>query len=117
MARKKHPPMGPEAPNWFIREWADALKMRPVDLVRETDIPPSTMSEIWNGKTDYYRWLVNEFSRAMNIEPFELLMHPDEAFALRRLRTDAIRIAADTRQPWRDHTGNLVRDDRKRGAR
>jgi hypothetical protein len=102
MPKKKTPKLGPEAPDWFIKAWMGALDLDQVDLIRETGIPKATMSNIVNGETDYYRWLVNEIARAMRIQPFELLMHPDDAFALRRLRADALRIAADDRQIWHE---------------
>jgi hypothetical protein len=113
MPRKKVSPkvIGPD---WFLSEWMATLKLKPVDLIRETGWGKATVSDIVNGRTDYYRMIVNELAQVLRIEPHELLMHPDEAFALRRLRQDALRIAADQRPPWRDQDGNL--DDQPRRA-
>lgn len=107
---------GEIAADWYLPEWMASLRVTQAELVRETGMSKSTVSEIVNGKTHYYRALVNEMSRALKVEPFELLMHPDDAFALRRLRDDALRIAAETRLPWRDQSGQLV-DTRRQGGR
>lgn len=87
-------------PDWFLPEWMGALRVKPVDLVRETGMSKATISDIVNGRTNYYRALVNQMASVLHIEPFELLMHPDQAFALRRLRADAIRIAAEQQANW-----------------
>ena len=115
MARKvlTKPEIGPD---WFLPEWMGALRVKPVDLVNETGMGKATISDIVNGRTSYYRALLNELARALKIEPFELLMHPDDAFALRRLRQDAIRIAAETHSPWRDQDGELVEPLRRNGS-
>jgi transcriptional regulator with XRE-family HTH domain len=77
-----------------------ALDVKPVDLVRETGMSKATISDIVNGRTNYYRALVNQMALVLRIEPFELLMHPDEAFALRRLRAAGLSIAAEPVTPW-----------------
>lgn len=51
------------------------------------------------GEQQYTRDAVNEVSAYLNLRPYELLMHPDEAMRLRRLREDAIRIAHDNETP------------------
>lgn len=106
MPRKK---LAPKAvgPDWFLTEWMKTLEVRAVDLVRETGMGKATISDIVNGRTDYYRVLVNEIARVLRIEPFELLMHPDEAFALRRLRASALSIAAEQTSPWREKPDDL----------
>jgi hypothetical protein len=91
-------------PDWFLPEWMGALRVKPVDLIRETGMSKATISDIVNGRTNYYRSLVNQMAIALRIEPFELLMHPDEAFALRRLRDHAISIAAEQVTPWHPKT-------------
>lgn len=112
MPRKSPATTAPQA-DWFLPEWMDSLRVTQAELCRETGMSKSTVSEIVNGKTHYYRALVNELARALKVEPFELLMHPDEAFALRRMRQDALRIAAETRQAW--HGFEPEDESRKRG--
>ncbi len=64
-------------------------------------------------KQQYNRDAVNELADYLNIEPYELLTHPEDAMAMRRLWSDAIRIAVDqgaTLQPEEGHVakrGNL----------
>ena len=46
-------------------------------------------------KVRYNQDAVNEVATYLNVHPYELLMHPDDAMALRRLRTDLVRVAHD----------------------
>lgn len=94
-------------PDWFLPEWMKTLDVRPVDLVRETGMGKATISDIVNGRTDYYRAIVNEMARVLRVEPFELLMPPEEAFALRRLRATALSIAAEPNSPWHEKPDDL----------
>lgn len=64
-----------------------ATGMKQADLIEKTGWPKSRMSEIVNGKTEYYREIVNTLAAALNIRPWELLMTPEEANHLKRLRT------------------------------
>lgn len=52
-------------------------------------------SELVTGKQRYNRDSLNEAAGALQIRPFELLMHPSDAMALKRLRDTAVQIAAD----------------------
>lgn len=91
-------PKGPV--NWYLREWMAAcgLKGRGAQT-KMRDLAgwsKATMSQLYNGTQDYSPKVVNEAARALNIRPYELLMHPDQAMALRRQREDSLRIVADT---------------------
>ena len=88
--------INPEQPDWYLRDWMKALKVSQAKLARECDWTPSTMHGIYHGRTSYYRDIVNLLAVKLNIEPYELLMPPDRAFALRRQREDALRIVEDT---------------------
>jgi hypothetical protein len=87
--------------DWFLRQWLDALQTTQAMLERETGWDKRKTSHLINGKQPYKRDTVNEAAAALHIQPFELLMHPDDAFALRRLRDTALSIAAETRSPFR----------------
>ena len=87
-------------PDWFLPEWMATLNVKAARIVDETGWGKATVSDIVNGKTSYYRKIVNELARVLRIQPFELLMHPDDAFAMRRLRDSAIQIAAEPRTPF-----------------
>lgn len=82
--------------DWHLAAWMDTLHVSQADLCRATDFPKAKMSELVNGKSRYNRDVVNTLAKALKISPHELLMHPDDAMALRRLRESAIRIAAET---------------------
>lgn len=79
------------------------LHVKQAHLARQCDWEPSTMHGIYHGRTDYYREIVNLIAKKLNIQPYELLMHPDEAMALRALRKDAMRVV-ETSKPL-DRTG------------
>ena len=114
MARSYHRVMPRKAPSpiisgpdWFLPEWMDTLRVTQAALARETGWSKATMNDIFHGKTSYYRQILNDAARALRIEPFELLMPPAAAMAIKNMRNTAIRIAADTRleyhaEPRRD---------------
>jgi transcriptional regulator with XRE-family HTH domain len=81
--------------DWYLAAWMKALDVTQADLCRETGFPKAKMSELVNGVSRYNRDVVNTLAKALHIRPHELLMHPDDAFAIRRMRESAIRIAAD----------------------
>jgi hypothetical protein len=86
----------PHQPDWHLAEWMKALRVSQATLAKERDWTPSTMHGIYHGRTSYYRDIVNLIAAKLHIEPYELLMHPDQAMALRRQREDALRIVGDT---------------------
>ena len=88
--------INPEQSDWYLREWMKSLKVSQAKLARECDWTPSTMHGIYHGRTSYYRDIVNLIALKLNIEPYELLMPPETAFALRRQREDSLRIVEGT---------------------
>lgn len=93
--------MGDLSHDWYLRHWLETLHTSQADLERVTGWDKRKTSFLVSGKQPYKRETVNQAAFALNIEPFELLMHPDDAFALRRLRDTALRIAAEKRIPFR----------------
>jgi transcriptional regulator with XRE-family HTH domain len=85
------------------------------DMCRMTGWSKATMSDIYNGRTLYYREIVNQVATALEVHPFELLMPPDEAFALRRLRQSALQIAAETRTGYTPPPPGISAPVRKAG--
>lgn len=79
--------------DWFLKEWLRYYGKRQADMVRDLDWNKAKVSLTASGKQAYDRDDVNEASAYLNIAPYELLMHPDDAMALRRLRRDAAAIA------------------------
>jgi len=81
--------------DWYFTDWMQHLGKRQVDLVRELGWTRRKASEVYNGDQQYKRDVVNEIALWMKIEPFELLMPPSRALALRRFQNMAVAIAAD----------------------
>lgn len=49
----------------------------------------ATMSQLYNGTQDYSPKVVNEAARALNAQPYELLMVPERAMAFRQFLASA----------------------------
>lgn len=80
--------------DWFLREWLSFYGKKQADMVRDLDWNKAKVSLTASGKQPYDRDDLNQAAAYLNIHPYELLMHPDDAMALRRLKRDAARIAA-----------------------
>ena len=80
--------------DWFLKEWLRYYGKKQADMVRELDWNKAKVSLTASGKQPYDREDVNQASAYLNIQPYEILMHPDDAMALRRLKRDAARIVA-----------------------
>lgn len=63
------------------------------DAQRDLGWAKASASTLWNGKQRYTQDLVDEVSTWFHIRPYELLMHPADAMALRQLRETAAKIA------------------------
>lgn len=81
--------------NWFLKEWMDHLEVNQAEMIRRTNWSKASASQLYNNKQDYSPKLVNEAALALNVAPYELLMKPEAAMALRRLRADALRVVED----------------------
>lgn len=80
-------------PKWFLREWMAACDIKKqTDMMELTGWSKATMSQLYNGKQDYSPKILEEASEALNVEPFELLMLPERAMAMRRFRETAAAI-------------------------
>jgi transcriptional regulator with XRE-family HTH domain len=86
--------------NWYLREWMASAGLSgrgaQTKMMERTGWSKATMSQLFNGTQDYSPNIVNDAAKALNCEPYELLMHPDRAMRLRRVREDALRIVEDT---------------------
>lgn len=85
--------------DWFLADWMASKDMSQADLCRATGFPKAKVSELVNGKSRYNRDVVNTLSRALHIDPYELLMHPADANRIKRLRETALEIAAENPTP------------------
>lgn len=82
-----------EAHDWYLREWFATLGLKQRDLVTKLDYQPAAAHALWHSVQRYRRDHIAEISGLLNIQPYELLMPPEEAMALRRLRTVIAEVA------------------------
>lgn len=80
---------------WFLTEWMDHLRVNQAYMVNHAGWTKTQASHLYNRQKDYKPDLVKSAAFALKIAPYELLMHPEDAMALRRLRENALTIAAD----------------------
>jgi transcriptional regulator with XRE-family HTH domain len=92
MTRRGVPKAGPK---WFLREWMDMLGVKQADMCRRTGWSKASASQLYNGIQDYSPHIVEAAALALNVAEYELLMQPERAMAIRRLRETAISIAHD----------------------
>lgn len=93
--------MNAPAYDWYFREWLSALHLKQARIVELTGWSKGKVSKLYNGDATYTRDIVNDVARAIHIRPFELLLHPEDAMAIRRLRESAVTIAAEERQGYK----------------
>ena len=91
--------------DWYLKQWLSTLDKRQADIVRDLDWNKARVSLTASGKQAYTRDDVNEIADYLNLRPYELLMHPEDAMALRRLRSEMVRLAKQNED--RDETGEL----------
>lgn len=103
--------MTPPFHDWYLKEWLSTLRKKQSHIVRDLDWNKARVSLMVRGEQQYNRDAINELAAYLNIRPHELLMHPDDAMALRRLREDAIKIAAEAA---RDDGPDVAAPERKR---
>lgn len=95
--------MGSPQFDWYLKEWLRACDKRQADVVKDLDWNKAKVSLMARGLQPYTREEVNELAAYLNIRPHEPLMHPEDAMAIRRLRAEMARLAAETQpeQPAR----------------
>jgi hypothetical protein len=99
--------------DWYLAEWLETLRIKQADLARLTDWDKRKTSFLVSGKQPYKRDDINEAAFALNVQPFELLMPPEQAMALRRLRDSAITIAAESRSSYQAEEDDVWHGKRK----
>jgi hypothetical protein len=83
-----------DGPNWYLQEWMAHFEKRQSALVNELGWQKARASKYWHSGHPYRRDIVNEIAGWLGIEPFELLMPPERAFAYRKLYASAEDILA-----------------------
>ena len=79
--------------DWYLREWLRTLGKKQADIARDLDWNKARVSLMIRGEQQYTRDAINEIAAYLSVKPHELLMHPDDAMTLRRLRADMLRLA------------------------
>lgn len=82
--------------DWYLKEWLRTLQKKQADITRDLDWNKARVSLMLRGEQQYTRDAINELATYLQIAPYELLMHPEDAMALRRLRADALRVAENS---------------------
>lgn len=97
-------PGGMAAPShdWHFSAWLRYFDKKQADVVRDLEWNKSKASLMANGKQPYTRKEINELAAYLEIRPYELLMSPDDAMALRRLRQDAVQVVKSSEILERD---------------
>jgi transcriptional regulator with XRE-family HTH domain len=113
MAKRRGIPSEP--PLWYLREWmavtgpnAGKGGLKQSELIAITDWSKATMSQLYNGSQDLNSKYLREAAEALGVKPFELLMPPEQAFAIRSFRKEALRVV-ETGKP-------LDGDDKRTGT-
>ncbi len=88
--------MGKPGHDWYLSEWLRACGKKQADVVRELGWNKAKVSLTASGKQAYARDDINEMADYLSVRPYELLMHPDDAFALRRLKSEMVRLAHES---------------------
>lgn len=95
------------ARDWFLKEWLAYFGKRQSSLDNELGWDKAKADFVWHGKTPYRRDLINAICDWLQIEPFEILMPPERAMSMRRLRETARLIVAEDGAPFaQDDVGN-----------
>jgi hypothetical protein len=94
--------------DWYLKEWLETTKTSQAELGRLTDYPKAKVSDLVNGKQRYNRDILNDVAKALNIYPFELLMHPSDAMAQRQMR---IAVKKFVQVPFGGTAGDLADEE------
>lgn len=99
--------------NWYLPEWMASCGLEgrgaQAKMMKLTGWSRATMSQLYTGKQDYSPAVINAAAKALNAEPFELLVPPSKAHAMRRAMASAqeiVELAHESDGPEKDGTNN-----------
>ena len=99
-------PKGPST--WYLREWMAAKNLKgrgaQAKMMALTGWSKATMSDLYNHRQDFSPKILKEAAAALEIEPYELLLPPERANAIRSMRQHALRVV-ETTGPLEERTG------------
>lgn len=85
--------------NWYLREWMATMAVSQTVLSDRTELGKTAVSLLYNDRQDYTPAIVRDVASVLGIAPYELLMQPEDAMALRRLRQEALQVVENSRPP------------------
>jgi plasmid maintenance system antidote protein VapI len=104
-------------PDWYLQEWMARFDKKQAALINELGWTRNKANKIWHGRQPYRREIVNEIATWLGIKPFEMLMSPREALALRQLRETAALIVAEPSNEFEGAPAAPSQARRSRAAR
>lgn len=81
--------MAEQIDDWHLQEWLTHFGKIQSSLVNELGWDKSKANFVYHGKQQYKRDIVNAIATWLGIQPYELLMPPEQALAIRQLRQTA----------------------------
>lgn len=84
MAKPRH--------DWYFNQWLAYAEKTQAEVARDLDWNKSKVSLFASGEQRYHRDDINTLAAYLNLEPFELLLPPERAMAMRQYRASAERI-------------------------
>lgn len=108
LRRWYHGSMAAPRNDWYFKQWLDHLGVIQADIVRDLEWNKSKASLMFNDKQRYHRDDINSVAAYLKIEPFELLLPPERAMALRQYRASAEKIVTLAHEAGADEDGKAV---------
>lgn len=105
MARRTSKPPRQLSHQWYLVEWAARLQVRQKDAVEKLGWSKAQASDLFTGKQRYTADLVDEVAQWLQLAPYELLMPPEDALAIRAMRNSAARIVGPVDFPTLSKVG------------
>jgi len=72
--------------DWYLKEWLAVIGVSGAWLSRETGWTHRITNQLINKKIRWNRDHLSLAAQILKLSPFELLLHPDEAMHLRKLK-------------------------------
>lgn len=91
--------------DWYLKQWLRTLGKKQADVAKDLEWNKAKVSLTASGKQPYTRDDVNEIADYLNLRPYELLMHPDDAMRMRQLRAEMMRLAHEAEDDVGDSDG------------
>lgn len=97
---------------WFLQEWMQLAGKKQADMLRELGWSKAKASEVFNGQ-QYKQDLLDELAPWLHCRPYELLLHPARAMALRAFEENARAVASQPAEPTLDQAATSNPDRRR----